>query len=243
MFLLDPDLTTNTLIQFGAKANFKIVDGQLFRLISPMFLHANFYHILFNSLALYIIGNQVEKIFGVRKFLMVYFISGIIGSIGSFVTNDFVAVGASAGIFGLMGTHLYLFLYNRDGYRHYFGNDFLFLIGINVVYGFMNPSVDNAAHLFGLIGGLLVSLLLLKKIPYFRINQRVIAITGLIIILGLFGMKFQSYSDSPDYYFSKSIYYVREEFYDEAYSIAVEGLETHPEDISLKELVDAFVVQ
>lgn len=241
--LRDPAMTTNTLIQYGAKANFKIVEGEFFRLLTPMFLHANIYHILFNSLALYIIGNQVERIFGLKKFLIVYFVSGLIGSLGSFITNDYVAVGASAGIFGLMGTHLYLFLYNRDGYRRYFGNDFLFLIGINVFYGVMNPSVDNAAHLFGLIGGLLVTFLILKKIPTFVIDQKLIAIAGITLVLALSGYRYMSYSGSPDYYLSKSIYYIRDEAYEQAYEVATAGLDAHPDDEQLLELVNAFVVE
>lgn len=243
MFSLDPDLSTNTLISFGAKANFKIVEGQLFRLLTPMFLHANFYHILFNSLALYIIGNQVEQLFGVKRFLTIYFVSGLIGSMGSFISNDYVAVGASAGIFGLMGTHLYLFLYNRDGYRRYFGNDFLFLIGINVAYGIMNSSVDNAAHLFGLIGGLFVTFLVLKKIPSFRIDQRLLAVVGLVVVTGLFGWRFMTYAGSPNYYLSKSIYYIRDEAYNEAYAVAVDGLEQHPDNEDLISLVGAFTIQ
>lgn len=243
IFFYDPSLSTNTLIKFGAKSNFKIVDFELFRLLTPMFLHVNFYHILFNSLALYIIGNQVETFFGKRKFLLIYFISGILGTMGSFITNDFVAAGASAGIFGLMGTHVYLFLYNRDGYRRYFGNDFLFLIGINVVYGVLNPSIDNAAHLFGLIGGLIVTLFILKQIPTIKFNQKIISIAAFSIIIVLFGIRFNSYSNSPDYYFNKSVFEIREENYEVAYTIATEGLEAHPSDESLIELVNAFVIE
>lgn len=243
MFLSDPQLGTNTLIDFGAKADFRIVDGQLFRLLTPMFLHANLAHIAFNSLALYIIGNQVERFFGAKKMLTIYFVSGLVGTMGSFISNDYVAVGASAGIFGLMATHLYLFLFNRDGYRRYFGNDFLVLIGLNVVYGVINTSVDNAAHLFGLIGGLMVCFLIFRRIPTFKIDQRVIAVAGLTLILGLFAFRFAAYQGSPDYYLSKSIYYIRDENYDSAYLVAVEGLAAHPDDETLQTLVDAFVIE
>ena len=243
MFFYDPSITTTTLIKFGAKSNFSIVDFQIFRLLTPMFLHVNFYHLLFNTIALYIIGNQVESIMGKKKFLIIYFASGIIGSMGSFIASNYVAAGASAGIFGLMGTHIYLFLYNRKGYKKYFGNDFLILIGINIVYGLMNQNIDNAAHIFGLIGGLIVTLYIGKQIPNLKINQKSIASVMIIVIVLLFGIRFNSYKYSGDYYLSKSIYEIRNEDFEAAYHLILEGLQKHPDDEDLLELYNLFIVQ
>ncbi len=241
MLIYDPSLSTNTLIKFGAKSNFSIVDLQFFRLLTPMFLHVNFYHLLFNTIALYIIGNQVETIMGKKKFLIIYFVSGIIGSMGSFIANDYVAAGASAGIFGLMGTHVYLFLYNRVGYKKFFGNDFLILIGINIVYGLVNQNIDNAAHIFGLIGGLVVTFYIGKQISSFKINQKTVATGVIIVIVLLFGIKFNAYKYSGDYYLRKSIYEIRNSDFESAYHLIIEGLQKHPDDEELLELFNLFI--
>ncbi|MEA3424313.1 MAG: rhomboid family intramembrane serine protease [Bacillota bacterium] len=243
IFLYDSSITTHTLIKFGAKSNFSIVDFQIFRLLTPMFLHVNFYHLLFNSIALYIIGNQVENIMGKKKFLIIYFISGIIGTMGSFIANDYVAAGASAGIFGLMGTHVYLFLYNRKGYKKYFGNDFLILIGINIVYGLINQNIDNAAHIFGLVGGIIVTLYLGRQIPSFKINQKTVATGTIIAILLLFGIRFNAYKYSGDYYLHKSIYEIRNEDLEAAYHLLIEGLQRNPDDEDLIDLYDLFILE
>jgi rhomboid protease GluP len=157
LFILDPKLSTNTLIQFGAKINYKIVDGQYWRLLTTMFLHANIPHLLFNMMALNIFSRDLELIYGKKKFLAIYFIAGFIGSFGSFVFNDNVAVGASGAIFGLLGANLYLFTINPEAYKKIYGSDILVLIGVNLVYGFMTPQIDNAAHLCGLVGGYFAS--------------------------------------------------------------------------------------
>ncbi|MBN2259521.1 MAG: rhomboid family intramembrane serine protease [Clostridiales bacterium] len=243
MIFYDPSISTHTLIKFGAKSNFEIVDFQFFRLFSSMFLHVTFYHILFNSLALYIIGNQVEAIMGKKKFLIVYFSAGIIGAMGSFITNNYVAAGASAGIFGLLGTHIYLYLYNKEGYKKFFGNDFLVLIAINIAYGFINPNIDNAAHIFGMIGGLFVTLFIAKQVSKIKFNQKIISVAVLSIIVILFGLKFNSYKYSEDYYLSKSVYKIWDEDYDEAYHLIIEGLSKYPDDQKLTEIFNLFLIE
>ena len=122
-----------------------------------MFLHANIIHFLFNMYALYIIGTQVESFFGTKKFIFIYFISGITGSLLSipFLGNS-IAVGASGAIFGLLGSLLYFGYY----YRTYLGNviiaQILPIIIINLIIGLM-PDIANTAHIGGLVGGVLAS--------------------------------------------------------------------------------------
>lgn len=243
IFIIDPDISSKTLIKFGAKSNFKIVDFEIFRLLTSMFLHVTLYHIFFNSFALYIIGNQVESMLGKKKFLILYFTSGIIGAMGSFILNNFVAAGASAGIFGLLGTHIYLFLYNRNGYKKYFGNDFLILIGINVAYGFFNSNIDNSAHMFGLLTGFLVVLFMEKQIPKIKFNQKFITVAIFSLILISFSIKFINYKYSEDYYFAKSIYLITDEQYDTAYYLLEEAIEKFPTNIDFQNLIDLFIIK
>lgn len=151
------DIDNITLLKFGALYPFYTVNGEYYRIITSMFLHANIIHFLFNMYALYIIGTQVESFFGTKKFIFIYFISGITGSLLSipFLGNS-IAVGASGAIFGLLGSLLYFGYY----YRTYLGNviiaQILPIIIINLIIGLM-PDIANTAHIGGLVGGVLAS--------------------------------------------------------------------------------------
>ena len=132
--------------------------NQFYRLFTGMFLHANIWHLLTNMYALYVIGSQLEGFIGRAKYLTVYIISGIMGSLLSVAlhSGNFAAVGASGAIFGLLGSILY-FGYH---YRIYLGqtlrSQIIPLILLNLFIGFVLSGVDNAAHIGGLIGGILI---------------------------------------------------------------------------------------
>ncbi len=148
-------VASNLVFVFGAKINEFIVAGQYYRLVTMIFLHGGLVHLAFNSYALYIIGPTVERPFGSLRFLIVYLLSGVTGSIFSFIFNPHPAVGASGAIFGLIGASgVYLFTHRRV-----FGalarqrlNSIAMITIINLVIG-LNPGIDNWAHIGGLIGG------------------------------------------------------------------------------------------
>lgn len=135
--------------------------GEYYRLVTGMFLHGGFFHLLFNCYALYLIGAQVESLLGKFKFLIIYLFSGICGSLFSMIFGGNAAsIGASGAIFGLMGSLCY-FGYH---YRVYLGNivksQIIPLIFLNLMLGFITPGVDNFAHIGGLIGGTLITIAL-----------------------------------------------------------------------------------
>ena len=148
------------LYLFGANLKESVVAGEIYRLISAAFLHASIFHLLFNLYALYIIGNQVENYIGKFKFLIVYLISAISGSLMSCIFNAGISVGASGAIFGLLGSLLY-FGYH---FRLYLGSvlktQIIPLILLNLCLGFLDSSIDNAAHIGGLVGGYLSTMAL-----------------------------------------------------------------------------------
>jgi len=82
-----------TLLAFGVKANSEIAQGQWWRFITPIFIHIGFLHLLFNSYALWIVGPQVEKLYGPARFVILYLLTGVAGVIGSYlyVTGEFTA--------------------------------------------------------------------------------------------------------------------------------------------------------
>ncbi len=144
-----------TLIRFGMYAPY-IRSGEIYRLITSVFLHANIFHLLFNCYALYVIGSQIESFMGKGKYLFIYFLSGISGSLLSMIfSGNSLSIGASGAIFGLLGSLLY-FGYH---YRVYLGNviksQIIPLILINLVIGTLSMGIDNFAHIGGLIGGIL----------------------------------------------------------------------------------------
>ena len=149
-----------TLIKFGANASWLVKNGEYFRIFSCMFLHAGIIHLLCNMYSLYVIGPQIESFYGKLKYLFIYIFSGICGSILSlaFAANNYISVGASGAIFGLLGAMLY-FGYH---YRVYLGNvlksQIVPVILVNLFIGFMLTGVDNFAHIGGLLGGLFASM-------------------------------------------------------------------------------------
>ena len=129
--------------------------GEIYRLVTSMFLHVNFLHIAFNMYALYLLGREAESFFGKWRFLLIYLISGISGSLLSILMNaDSASIGASGAIFGIMGALLY-FGYN---FRAYLGNtligELVPVVIINLLFGFAMPGIDNFAHIGGLVLGI-----------------------------------------------------------------------------------------
>lgn len=155
------NLNVLNLLRYGALNSVLVQNGEFWRLITAGFLHGGIFHLLFNMYSLYIIGTQIENFVGKWKFLAIYFCSMITASLMSCVISpNSVSVGASGAIFGLLGALVY-FGYH---YRLYLGsvlrNQIIPLILFNLLLGFMVSGIDNAAHIGGLIGGLLISMAL-----------------------------------------------------------------------------------
>lgn len=184
---------TKTLIDFGANYIPYVKNGEYYRLITSAFLHIGAFHLIVNMYSLYVVGTQIEYIYGKVKYFFIYIISAIMGSLFTVVLSDsnVVAAGASGAIFGLLGSLLY-FGYN---YRGYFGNQIinqvLPVIVLNLLIGFSSPNIGNAAHIGGLIGGYIISMALgadIKEDGKNRINGIIITIllTIVMIYLGFF---------------------------------------------------------
>lgn len=169
--LFNPSL--GALILLGAKENSLIAAGELWRLVGAMFLHGNLVHLFFNGYALYVLGPESERIYGTPRFLLLYFVAGIGGSVASYLFSPVPSVGASGAIFGLMGALGLFFYLNREllGEAGRAQVQNIVAIGcINLLIGFASPGViDNFGHLGGLAAGLLAALALA---PRFELDQR-----------------------------------------------------------------------
>jgi len=169
--------------------------NEFYRIFSSFFLHESALHFLCNMYALYIIGTQLESFIGKSKFLTVYIISGMTGSLlsMSFLSDTSASLGASGAIFGLLGSLLYFGYY----YRVYLGSviksQIVPIILLNLMIGFTMTGIDNAAHIGGLIGGILVTLALgvkEKTTVFEKINGLVVFLIyiGFLIFLSFVGL-------------------------------------------------------
>jgi len=160
--------TTNTcmLLLFGAKFNLFIQAGQYWRLITPIFLHIGIFHLLVNMFALRILGSDIESLFGTGRFLIIYLVSGVGGTIASMVFNSSISAGASGAIFGLIGAEAVFLYINRHSLGLFSDQRLQSLLGIiiiNLLFGFATPGIDNAGHIGGLLTGALVGWLLAPR--------------------------------------------------------------------------------
>ncbi|MCU0495612.1 MAG: rhomboid family intramembrane serine protease, partial [Chloroflexaceae bacterium] len=148
---------------FGWKQNDLILQGEYWRLLTAMFLHGNLVHIFFNAYALFGFGPEMERLFGTWRFLALYFLAGLAGSVASYALSPAPSVGASGAIFGLIGglaTFYYLARQELGAYGQRQLQSMAFIIVINLMIGFSAPGIDNFAHLGGLLGGALLAWLL-----------------------------------------------------------------------------------
>ena len=149
---------TFNLINFGANYAPLVKSGEVYRLITCMFLHGGLIHFGLNMYCLYVIGPRVEDFFGKKKFLLIYFLSGLCASLLSIVmNNNVVSVGASGAIFGLFGALIY-FGYT---YRGYIGaivrSQIVPIVIFNLFISVFVSNIDMWGHVGGLIGGLILA--------------------------------------------------------------------------------------
>lgn len=152
---------TATLIKFGALNKILVLYyNDYYRIVTSAFLHIGVLHILFNMYALYVLGRELESYFGKLKYIFIYFISAIVGSLISliFCSDATISAGASGAIFGLMGALLYFGYHYRAMLSDAITKQIVPLILINLFIGFMASDINNFAHLGGLAGGMLASM-------------------------------------------------------------------------------------
>jgi len=132
--------------------------GEIYRLLTAMFLHAGLGHIFFNMYALYIVGSALEPVFGRLRFALIYLLGGLAGSVLSLALGDYavLSVGASGAVFAIFAAeavHLYqhrwLYADVQNRLRH-----MAFLIAMNLFIGFLPGSrIDSWGHIGGMLGG------------------------------------------------------------------------------------------
>jgi rhomboid protease GluP len=144
------------LIRMGGKFTPLIAEGEYWRLFTAMFLHIGVVHLFMNAYALFVIGTELERMLGWKRFLAIYVISGLMGNLASYAFSPHLAAGASGAIFGLIGALAAVFF----RYRRRLGTwgrarltNIALILVLNVGYSFLNPRIDYLAHMGGLVTG------------------------------------------------------------------------------------------
>ena len=161
------------IVNWGAMVDSAVLNNPLqsYRFLTAMFLHANLLHIGLNMLSLYFIGVITERVFGTGRFLIIYFLSGIVGGLAQFGLDLYMntpgaAVGASGAIFGVFGALGAFFLLRRRALgpagNSLIGQWFFWLL-INLVFSFSVPGIAAYDHIGGLAAGLILGMLLLPR--------------------------------------------------------------------------------
>ncbi len=193
------------LFRMGARDTFELlVHGQWWRLVVPIFLHANLLHIGMNMWVLLDLGPAVEDLYGSARYLFFYVVSGIFGYV--FSTGwDIVrhrlgeSVGASGAIMGLIGLQLAVSSQRGGPYFQAMRAALLRWIVIIFLFGFFMAGIDNAAHLGGLVSGYLLGRISADREPADSVERRranLLALAALLAVVGSFAAMILHYSKS-----------------------------------------------
>ena len=164
------NIDQNLLLQVGAQYNPIIYAnplGEFWRIFTAMFLHFNILHVGLNMLSLFFIGTAVEVFYGKWRYLVIYLGSGIAGGIATFfLTPNAFAAGASGAIFGVFGALGIFYVLNRRSLGAFGGGaitNWLFWLGLNLVWGFATPGIGIWDHIGGLVAGMIIAALLMPR--------------------------------------------------------------------------------
>jgi rhomboid protease GluP len=149
-------------------------EKEYYRLLTAMFMHGNFSHLLNNMLVLLFIGDNLERAAGKLKYLLIYFGSGIIAGLtsisynmwkdnGLYAESTTYSIGASGAIFGVVGAVLYIVIINRGRLKNISTRQMVFFVIFSLYGGIVNTHIDQAAHVGGFIVGVIFTALLYRR--------------------------------------------------------------------------------
>lgn len=201
--------SSEVIISFGAKDSMRLISGEWWRLITPVFVHIGLIHFLFNSYAIYILGLQLEPVIGAKYLIPIYFVAGFCGNVASALFTVGISAGASSAIFGMLGCGWVIekaigrHVKAHTGHKPARGM-YTSLVFVNLVLGFMIPAIDNAAHIGGLLAGIFLTYAILFIMPN-RLQKRHVArgvaVIALVFVVSGAGAYFSCSSDFASHRF------------------------------------------
>ncbi|MFC5631839.1 MULTISPECIES: rhomboid family intramembrane serine protease [Streptococcus] len=160
--------------------------AELWRLISPIFIHIGWEHLIMNMVSLYFVGAMAEQWWGAWGFLTLYLLSGIMGNVFvAFFTPDAVSAGASTSIFGLFAAISVIGYFGSNPYLRQVGQNYQLLLGMNLIFNLFMPGISLAGHIGGAVGGGLCAIFLTTRFdPFiFKPSQRMLALVAYVALL------------------------------------------------------------
>lgn len=157
------------MLEHGAMyVPYMVEQSAYYELITSIFLHFSFSHLMNNMVMLFVIGWNLEYEVGKIRFLIIYLGSGLCGNIASALwdmhTGEYaVSAGASGAVFGVIGALLYVAVRNYGRVGNVSGRGLLVMAALSLYYGFSGEGIDNFAHIGGLASGFLLAVLLYWK--------------------------------------------------------------------------------
>lgn len=179
------DMNGITLFLFGAKESSYVFHGEWWRLITAGFLHASILHIGMNSWSLYNLGAQAEEAFGAGRMLVIYVLSSTLGFLASAIFSPSLSVGASAGIFGLVGAMIAFGMHQRGSFGNYIKSAYISTAVISLLLTSFVGQIDNYAHLGGLAGGFAAAYVVGHPSLSLPRQERYWSIAGLAVAAGV----------------------------------------------------------
>lgn len=165
---------TDIMLKMGASSYEAIMQGEWYRIVASIFMHFGISHLMNNMALLTYVGCELEKRIGSLPYALLYLMSGIIGNLISLwhyrQVDDLVSAGASGAIFGVIGALFVVLLVDHSHTQNLSPGRLLLMAGITIYYGLTTVGVDNAAHIGGLISGIIDGFLLSKISQYGKLE-------------------------------------------------------------------------
>lgn len=158
-------------------------EGEPYRIITSGFLHSGIWHLGLNMLALYFLGSLLETGVGAARFVGIYVVSLLGGSLGiTLIEPEVAAVGASGAVFGLMGA---AFLIARERGLDEIASQIGFIVVLNLVFTFSIPGISIGAHIGGLVTGGICAFMLRAAREHGGANRQAIEIAGFVALAAI----------------------------------------------------------
>jgi rhomboid protease GluP len=180
------------IIQWGGNI-IPIAPIEFFRFINSIFLHAGFFHLFFNMISVYYLAQILDKVWDGTKTFIVFIATGLLANVLEFYTRSFfssgvtLSIGASGGVFGLMGALLGYYYFNKHlskTLKIFYSQRILSLFVLNILINLLVPNIDFLVHIFGFLIGVGIGLLI-EKLPYsfYKQHQGVWFIIWFLILI------------------------------------------------------------
>lgn len=164
------------MLSMGAMSNQTVLDGAWYQLVTSMFLHFGVTHLINNMILLAYTGCELERRIGSIPYLILYMASGILGNVASFFyyqsrLEPVVSAGASGAIYGVLGALLVVLVVRQIRTPDLSPRRIFLMIGLTIYHGMTSTGVDNAAHVGGLVTGIVIGFILSKISRYDKLEE------------------------------------------------------------------------